>query len=596
MSKDPKIILEILSKNNNKVDDLYRYLYIPEFYLLAYQNIYSKPSQMTPASDGSTIDGMSLERINRLIQKLKNKTYHPTPLNRVNIPKKNGKTRPISIPSFDDKLVQEIIRMILDALYDHKFSEHSHGFRPNRSCHTALAEVRNTFKGTKWWVEGDIKGCFENINQQILLKILSERIKEQKFLTLINKFLKAGYIEKWKYHKTYSGVPQGTIIGPVLSNIYLDKLDKYIENLALEFNKGKTRRQNPEMIRVRNRIYDNLDRIKRRVNIEENKLRLEKYKKEYKELRKKRSTTDQYDPEFKKLKYVRYADNFILSVIGSHKDAMIIKDKLKNYLTENLKLTLSEEKTKVTHNREKIKFLGYEISVTKMGNKPTINGVVCLWLPYEVMKRFIIDNRFGKFVCDAQTGKPKLKAIHRPELMVDDELEILKFYNAKIKGIYNYYKMASNVCKMNGFNYICQLSFFRTLAGKYKTSCAKLYSNPRYNKRANGSSHIGITYKNKFYEFFNGPFNVVKSGRYDKDVDIIKTGFKEIGRSSLIQRLEAQQCEIDPTHPGPYEVHHIKKLKDLKGKSFWEKMMISRKRKTIVLCRTCHHKLHAGKL
>ena len=195
---DPKIVLEILSKNNSKVDNIYKYLLNPEFYKIAYQNIYFKPSQMTLASDGSTIDGMSMERINKLIEKLRNKTYQPTPLRRVQILKKNSDKRTISIPSFEDKLVQEVIRMLLEAIYEHTFSEHSHGFRPNKSCHTALKYVQQKCQGTKWWIDCDIRGCFDNINHHILLVTLSERIKEQRFLNLINLFLKAGYIENWQ--------------------------------------------------------------------------------------------------------------------------------------------------------------------------------------------------------------------------------------------------------------------------------------------------------------------------------------------------------------------------------------------------------------
>ena len=242
MSKDPKVILEILSKFNGNIDNIYRFLYIPEFYKVAYQNIYFKPSQMTPASDESTIDGMSLKRIEKIIQKLKDKTYQPTPLRRINILKKDGDKRPIHIPSFEDKLIQEVIRMILEAIYEHTFSEHSHGFRPKKSCHTALYYMKGKFKGTKWWINCDIHGCFDNINHQILLKILAERIKEQKFLVLINKFLKAGYIENWQYHKTYSGITQGSIISPILANIYLSKFDEYMERVVLDFLERKTKK------------------------------------------------------------------------------------------------------------------------------------------------------------------------------------------------------------------------------------------------------------------------------------------------------------------------------------------------------------------
>lgn len=587
--RDPKIVLNQLSslKENQTVNGLYCNLLNPEFYKVAYQNIYSKPSQMTPASDGSTIDGMSFERINKLIEKLRNKTYQPTPLRRANIPKKNGKTRPISIPSFEDKLVQEIIRMLLEALYEPHFSEHSHGFRPKKSCHTALKFVQNKFQGTKWWIDCDVKGCFDNINHVILLNTLKERIREQKFIHLINLFLKAGYIENWVYHKTYSGTPQGSIISPILTNIYLHKFDKFLETLITERTVGKRKKMTKEYHNVSNSIW----KLKQNENYDKNKL-MELIKKQN-DLSRIGKVSDHNDPNYRRLSYVRYADDFLVGVIASRKEAEEIKNKIQEFLKNKLKLELNEEKTKIVHNSEKIRFLGYDLTVyTSNVERKQMNGLIHLWLPYEVCKSFIIDNRFGKFVCDAQTGKPKLRGECRKELTNIDELEILMQYNAKIRGLYNYYKMASNVCKLNGFNYICQLSFLRTLANKYKTSCAKLYKNKNYCK----NKHIGITYNDKFYEFFNGPFNVVKTIKYEEDIDVIENTNKYFGRTSLIQRLEANKCEFCGDEKGPFEVHHVKKLKDLKGKAPWEKLMIARRRKTIVLCLSCHDKLHAGKL
>ena len=188
---------------------LYRNLYNRDLFLLAYQNIYSSQGNMTQGADGKTIDAMSLNRIDRLIASLKNESYKPQPSKRTYIPKKNGKMRPLGIPSFDDKLIQEVVRLILESIYENSFSEYSHGFRPNLSCHTALTQVQKTFTGVKWFIEGDIKGFFDNINHDIMIGILSRRIKDERFLRLIRKFLKAGYLEDWKFHTTYSGTPQG---------------------------------------------------------------------------------------------------------------------------------------------------------------------------------------------------------------------------------------------------------------------------------------------------------------------------------------------------------------------------------------------------
>ena len=208
---------------NYAYERLYRNLYNPEMFLQAYQNIYAKEGNMTRGTDGKTIDGMSAMRIDRLIASLKDYSYHPNPARRSYIEKNNDpkKKRPLGIPSFDDKLVQEVLRMLLESIYEDTFSTHSHGFRPNRSCHTALVEVKKQFTGTKWFIEGDIRGCFDNIDHAVLVGLLRRRIRDEHFLGLIWKFLKAGYIEDWVYHNTFSGTPQGSIISPILANVYL---------------------------------------------------------------------------------------------------------------------------------------------------------------------------------------------------------------------------------------------------------------------------------------------------------------------------------------------------------------------------------------
>lgn len=207
-------------------------------YGVAYQKIASNGGCTTKGSDGQSIDNMSLVRIDTLIDSLKNESYQPQPARRVYIPKKNGETRPLGIPTFEDKLVQEVVRMILEAIYEDYFENTSHGFRPKRSCHTALLHVQKTFNGAKWFVEGDIKGFFDNINHDVMVATLSERIADDRFLRLIRKFLNAGYVEDWKFHNTYSGTPQGGIVSPILANIYLDRLD-YMKEYIQKFDKGK---------------------------------------------------------------------------------------------------------------------------------------------------------------------------------------------------------------------------------------------------------------------------------------------------------------------------------------------------------------------
>ncbi len=212
------------SNLNYKFERLYRILFNEEMYAVAYQKIYPNQGNNTCGTDGKNIDGMSIERIKSLSERLKDESYQPHPSRRTYIPKKNGKMRPLGIPAVDDKLVQEVVKMILEAIYEGQFETCSHGFRPHRSCHTALDYIKTAFTGVKWFIEGDIKGFFDNINHDVMIDILRERIEDKRFLRLFRKFLKTGYMEEWRFHKTYSGTPQGGIISPILANIYLDNI------------------------------------------------------------------------------------------------------------------------------------------------------------------------------------------------------------------------------------------------------------------------------------------------------------------------------------------------------------------------------------
>lgn len=224
-------ILKRIYKNSSEYKDgiytrLYRYLLREDIYMQAYKNLYANSGAATKGTDDDTADGFSIEYVKSLINELKNQKYKPKAVRRICIPKSNGRTRPLGIPSFRDKLLQDAIRQILESIYEPIFSDNSHGFRPKRSCHTALSQISRNFRSVKWFIEGDIKGCFDNIDHKILLKILFKKIKGSKFVTLIGKYLKAGYMENWKYHRTYSGTPQGGILSSILANIYLHELDK----------------------------------------------------------------------------------------------------------------------------------------------------------------------------------------------------------------------------------------------------------------------------------------------------------------------------------------------------------------------------------
>lgn len=601
--RNPERVLNSLMEHSKtssyRFERLYRILFNDEMFYVAYQRIYAKEGNMTEGSDGQSIDNMSLSRIEKLIASLKDESYQPQPSRRVYIPKKNGKVRPLGIPAFDDKLVQEVIRMILEAIYEGHFEYTSHGFRPNRSCHTALAQIQKSFSGAKWFIEGDIKGFFDNISHEILIGILKERISDDRFIRLIRKFLNAGYIEDWKFQKTYSGTPQGGIVSPLLANIYLDRLDKYMKEYITKFDKGEKRR--PSRVR---RDFENARRrtVRKLKTVEDESERavlIQKIKAEDKE-RAMFPSCDEMDTDYKRLKYVRYADDFLIGIIGSKQDAKEVKEDIKNFLYEKLKLELSDEKTLITHTEDSARFLGYEIFVRKSNAqrrdiagrlRRTYGKRVYLKLSTETMRNKLLD--YGVLEFRYQNGKEIWKPKCRSGLIFNDDLEILDRYNREIRGFYNYFSIANNCSELHNFRFIMEYSMYKTFAGKYKSSTRKI--NAKY--RRNGKFTVRFTTKSgavKERYFYDLGFKR-KNPMTDEGFDIMPYSIFDASRTSLIDRLKAEKCEMC----GATEklvMHHVRKLKNLEGKQSWERHMIARRRKTVAVCHSCHQKIHNGTL
>ena len=601
--RNPERVLNSLMEHSKtssyRFERLYRILFNDEMFYVAYQRIYAKEGNMTEGSDGQSIDNMSLSRIEKLIASLKDESYQPQPSRRVYIPKKNGKVRPLGIPTFDDKLVQEVIRMILEAIYEGHFEYTSHGFRPNRSCHTALAQIQKSFSGAKWFIEGDIKGFFDNISHDVLISILRERITDDRFIRLIRKFLNAGYIEDWSFHKTYSGTPQGGIVSPLLANIYLDRLDKYMKEYITKFDKGEKRR--PSRVR---RDFENARRrtVRKLKSVEDESERavlIQKIKAEDKE-RAMFPSCDEMDTDYKRLKYVRYADDFLIGIIGSKQDAKEVKEDIKNFLYEKLKLELSDEKTLITHTEDSARFLGYEIFVRKSNAQKrdiagrlrrTYGKRVYLKLSTETMRNKLLD--YGVLEFRYQNGKEIWKPKCRSGLIFNDDLEILDRYNREIRGFYNYFSIANNCSELHNFRFIMEYSMYKTFAGKYKSSTRKV--NAKY--RRNGKFTVRFTTKSgavKERYFYDLGFRR-KNPMTDAGFDILPYSIFDAGRTSLIDRLKAEKCEMC----GATEklvMHHVRKLKNLEGKKSWERHMIARRRKTVAVCYSCHQKIHNGTL
>lgn len=595
-------VLNSLTKHSKlstyKYERLYRVLFNEEMYYIAYQRIYSKPGNMTPGSDGKTIDGMNLSRIEKLILSLKDESYQPQPSRRTYIPKKNGKVRPLGIPAFDDKLVQEVIRMILEAIYEGHFENCSYGFRPNRSCHTALSQIQKTFSGAKWFVEGDIKGFFDNIDHDIMIDILKERISDERFMRLIRKFLNAGYIEDWQFHKTHSGTPQGGIVSPILANIYLDKLDKYMMEYIRKFDKGEGRKTNIERRQYERGKKVAVAKLKSVTDKDERKA-IVKQIKACNKARTLISSGDEMDCDYRRMKYVRYADDFLIGVIGNKEDSKRIKEEIKNFLQSKLKLELSDEKTLITHTKKSAKFLGYEIYVRKSNLtkrdkrgriKRAFNKKVYLKLPTDVIKQKLLENDVLEI--KTHNGKEQWKPKARSQFINNDDLEILDRYNSEIRGLYNYYSIANNCSTMHTFKYIMEYSMYKTFAGKYRSSVVKIACKYKRNKI------FTVHFKNKKGEdkirvFYNEGFKR-KNPNYQSWVDNLKAPII-ISTTSLIDRLKAEKCELCGATDKKLDMHHVRKLKGLDKKKPWEKLMIARQRKTIALCKSCHKLTDIGK-
>ena len=600
--RSPERVLNSLNEHSKdssyKFERLYRILFNEELFYVAYQKIASNGGSTTKGSDGRSIDEMSLARIETLIASLKDESYQPHPSRRVHIPKKNGKTRPLGIPAFEDKLVQEVVRMILEAIYEGHFETTSHGFRPKRSCHTALLHIQKTFSGAKWFIEGDIKGFFDNIDHDVLVGILRERISDDRFIRLIRKFLKAGYVEDWTFHNTYSGMPQGGIVSPILANIYLDKLDKYVKEYIRHFDMGTKRRPGKESNDLANERKRTVRKLKK-IKVGTEKAALVARLKAIEQERAAFPSGDEMDGSYRRLKYIRYADDFILGVIGSKEDALRIKEDIKSFLSESLALELSEEKTLITHTGKSAKFLGYEITVTRNNHqrrdvqgrlRRTYGKRVRLNVSMATLRDKLLE--YGAMEIKLRNGKEIWKPKCRSGLIFNDDLEILDRYNRETVGFCNYYLIANNCVVLHNFRYIMEYSMYKTFAGKYRSTVRKINKKYRLNKLFTVKYEQKGVIKSR--TFYKTSFKR-RTTAFNGSCDIEPYSIADVSRTNLTDRLKAEKCELCGA-TGKLIMHHVRNLKDLKGKESWKRLMSARKRKTIALCPSCHRLRHLGKV
>lgn len=588
--RDADTILGIIRERGKRglpLEDIYRQLYNPTLYLMAYARLYANEGAMTKGIPSEPVEAMSLKKIEILIGELRQERFRWTPVRRTYIPKKNGKLRPLGIPTWTDKLLQEVIRLILEAYYEPQFSPHSHGFRPDRGCHTALREMEQTWTGTKWFIEGDIKGCFDRLDHQVLITILRENLHDNRFIRLIGQLLEAGYLEEWRYSPTLSGSPQGGVVSPILSNIYLDQLDKYVEQALLPaFTRGEQRQRNPRYNRLRGR-----EQYYRKQGNREKALELRKQRQVLPE-------RDPLDPDYRRLRYVRYADDVCLGFAGPKDEAEEIKQCLKTFLQEHLKLEWSEEKTLITHaSTQPARFLGYELMVQYRDDKRDhtdrrcINGHVSLRIAGKV-----IENKCTLYM---QRGK----AHHRAELLNDDDFSIIARYQSEYRGFVQYYFLAQKVSWLWKLHWVMRESLLKTLAYKHQSTVSKMARKYRAmietpHGQMKCLEKVVLREGKKPLVARFGGIPLRRQTRVPLTDQLVSLQ-KRPARNELLKRLLADTCELcKSTHQ--VEVHHIRKLADLQkpgrvDKPLWAQVMAARRRKTLIVCRECHQAIHAGK-
>jgi len=586
------------SINGYKVKNLYQIvLNAPDLWEQAYGHIYDNKGGMTPGVDGTTLDGYSPERAVNLRELLKENRYVPSPVKRAYIPKANGKQRPLGKPTANDKQVQEVWRMILASIYEPVFKDSSHGFRMQRSCHTALRKIRY-WTGTKWFIEFDIEGFFDNIDHKILMELLEKKIDDTKFLNVIRKMLKAGYVEDWKFYNSYSGTPQGGIISPILANIYLHELDCFVETLISDLNKGKERSDNPEYQGITYKVRWLNKKLNQDMNNDERNALINEKKALQRQMLE-IPYGNQHDPDFKRLWYVRYADDFLLGAISSKREAEKIYQKITSFLAENLKLSISQSKSGINHSSKAVSFLGYDVRIksddktlklvvnSQHCKRRTVKSVISLEIPQVKLQSFAKKQGYGNW----ETMEVK----HRTFLLGCSDAEIALKYSAEMRGIAQFYALANNYSTALGrLRFLWITSFLKTMAHKHEMSVQKVAT--MLNRGSYMAVHATIHGKRREYKLFHLR-DVKRTASYDAKVDNPPLTFKYTAGSELLKRIASDKCEYCEHEGGYFEVHHVRKLADIKnGKQPWQILMIKRKRKTLVLCVDCHHKLTWGKL
>nr|NP_150408.1 hypothetical protein PylioMp37 [Pylaiella littoralis]CAC50849.1 orf748 [Pylaiella littoralis] len=533
----------------------------------AYIKIKSKPGNMTKGVDGKTLDGVNVDWLKSLSRDVGSGSYNPYLVRRLMIPKRKGR-RPLGIPSPRDKIVQESIRTVLQSIYEPSFIACSHGFRPGRSCHTALKEVKLTFSNTTWFIEGDIEKCFDSIDHRSLSTLLERRIKDKGFMDLYWKMVKVGYMSFGKINQSDKGTPQGSVVSPLLSNIYLHELDNWMTRRKESFEKGTRRKANP--------VYTKYVRVAggasaaRRLNI---------------------PSADPLDPNFKRLRYVRYADDFLIGIIGSKTDGICLIKELKEFLHDILKLDLNLTKTKLTHTMsEKPYFLGtwvkiipvsgFQIKKNKSGKITRVSSRPQL----RFLLKLLVDRLERKGFLSAKSHTPTRQGW----LVAFTPYQIVDYYNRVYMGLSNYYSFADDYSLLQRIHYILKTSCFLTLASKLRLGTKKKV----YSKFG---TNICIKEKEKLVGSFR-PY-VPHKPRFNHSVyDPMKSMEAYFSFRTKAYVLQSKNCWICGSFENIelHHVRHLRKMGNVANSDYLLRQMSTINRKQIPVCKACHISIHKG--
>ena len=542
--------------------------------LAAYNKIKSYPGNSTPGSDETTLDGLDLKWFKETNRALGSGAFQFKPARRVEIPKPKGGTRPLGVASPREKVVQESIRMVLEAVFEPSFKDCSHGFRPKKSCHTAHNDIKMKFAAVNWFIEGDISKCFDTFDHSLLIAAVSKRIPDPQFIQLLYKALKAGYLFQGKLFQSPTGTPQGSVISPILCNVYLQALDCFMEELISKFNIGKRRKTDP--------AYRKLTRMPGRTT------------KVHKEGRNSKMGKD---IDYKRARYVRYADDFLIGVIGSKEDCIEIRKTVADFLRNELKMELNLEKTKITHAAtERARFLGMELRITPNDKKPyrqivrgnqtylartttrpqllaPISDIIAKLRERGMVRKGFSATRWGKAI-PFEIG------------------QIVNLMRSIWLGLWNFYGIADNAHKLGVVFNLVRMSCVLTLASKLKLKTkAAVFKKFGRNLTITVNEKGG---KRTIAQFEGRPSLVRKRNLPRPGLDPliqVEQLTKATYRSRALMNSNCLICKREEN----IEMHHLKHIRTIGIKlDYWGKMMARMNRKQIPVCRACHNEIHRG--